>query len=32
MIERYDVNETWAHSGGEKGLHFQVDAIAYGGK
>lgn len=59
MIERYDVNEDWAHTGiikagdfyylgycvgniggtieeqiqgGENGLQFQVDGIAYAGK
>ena len=31
MIERYDVNENWAHTGGEAGLLFQADAIAYCG-
>ena len=29
---RKSIQTEFAHSGGEKGLHFQVDAIAYGGK
>ncbi len=30
-IQRYDVNEVWAHAGGPDGLQFQADAVAYCG-